>query len=157
MPKISQTALLGSLALAGASTLGEQGLPASWDGLKRGLRDTVTRDPLDALLVTVLGGSFLFWLAERDVNPRVGTFFDALVFVTTNLSVGYSDIFAKTPVGKTIASAIMTVGPAMAATALAPPGGERPELPKEAVAIADALGGKLDAILSEMRAARGAS
>jgi voltage-gated potassium channel len=43
----------------------------------------------------------------------VKSYYDALVYVSTNLSVGYSDIFAKTPRGKAIGTALMTYGPAM--------------------------------------------
>jgi hypothetical protein len=148
-----QGAILGALALAGAGALGESGADLSWSGLKGGLRAAVERDPLDALAVTVLGGAFLFWLAERDANPRCRSYFDALVFVSTNLSVGYTDIFAKTKAGEAIASAIMTVGPAMAAAALAPPGGRR-EPSAEVVAVGNAIATKLDAILVELRAGR---
>ena len=55
-------------------------------------------------------------------NPKVNSFYDALVFVSTNLSVGYSDIFAKTPAGKAIASTLMTVGPSMATRFMDEPG-----------------------------------
>lgn len=112
--------------------------------LKTALRDGVARDPLDALVVTVLGGSFLFYVAEKDVNPKVKTYWDALVYVSTCLSVGYADIFAKTPAGQAIATAIMTVGPAMAAKALDPPAGQQ----------TDPVVEKLDAILAELVRAR---
>ncbi len=36
------------------------------------------------------------------MNPKVKRFEDALVFCTTCMSVGYSDIFAKTPTGKAV-------------------------------------------------------
>ncbi len=55
------------------------------------------------------------------------TFGDALVFVTTNMSVGYSDIFARTEAGKYIASAVMTVGPSMLAQLFAPTASEQRE------------------------------
>ena len=44
----------------------------------------------------------LFYAAEKDVNPKVRTIWDASIYVTTCLSVGYADIFARTPVGKLI-------------------------------------------------------
>ena len=49
------------------------------------------------------------------------SYYDALVYVSTNLSVGYSDIFARTPRGKAIGTALMTYGPAMAAKIFDPP------------------------------------
>ena len=60
----------------------------------------------------------LFYAAERGHNPKVKSIYDAMVYCTTNISVGYSDIFAHTPAGKVIGSVLMTLGPAMAAKAL---------------------------------------
>lgn len=60
----------------------------------------------------------LFYLAERDHNPKVNDIWDALVYTSTCMSVGYGDIFAVTPLGKLIGSAIMTVGPTLASKAL---------------------------------------
>ena len=60
----------------------------------------------------------LFYAAERGRNPKVKDIFDAMIYCTTNISVGYSDIFAHTPAGKVIGSVLMTLGPAMAAKAL---------------------------------------
>ena len=94
---------------------------AGYETLKKALREGVARDPLDALVVTVLGASFLFYMAEKDENPKVKTYWDALVYISTCLSVGYADIFARTKQGQAIATAVMTVGPAMAARALDPP------------------------------------
>ncbi len=148
-------ALLPLLGLAvagiGSSGLGSLG---SWSGLKTSLRAAVENDPLDALAVTVLGGSFLFWLAERDHNPKCTSYFDALVFVSTSLSVGLDDVFAKTQTGKTIATALMTVGPALAAAALDPPGGpssREQKVSPETLDVQRAMLDKLDAILVELR------
>src|SRR3712207_5586901 len=62
--------------------------------------------------------SIIFYFAERRDNPKVQDFYDALIYCTTNLSVGYSDIFARTPLGKLVGSALMTFGPAMAGAVL---------------------------------------
>lgn len=121
----------------------------SYTALKAALRDGVARDPLDALVVTVLGGAFLFYVAEKDVNPKVKTYWDALVYVSTCLSVGYADIFAKTPQGQAIATAIMTVGPAMAAKALDPPAAEQSD--EQSLAVQKTIAEKLDAILTELK------
>jgi hypothetical protein len=149
-PLLDDDAALGLLvSLAGAST----GAAASYESLKQGLRAAVTSDPFDATVATVLGGSFLFYVAEKGHNPKVETFWDALVFISTCLSVGYADIFARTPAGKAIASAIMTFGPAMSGALLEAPAGDAPEnegLLKVQHVIVD----KLDAILTELKAAR---
>jgi hypothetical protein len=92
-----------------------------YQGLKGSFRQMVAEDPLDATVATVLGGSYLFYLAEKDDNPKVRTYVDALVFITTCLSVGYADVFARTSAGKAIASAIMTLGPALSSSFLDPP------------------------------------
>jgi len=57
--------------------------------------------------------SLLFYAAERDHNPKVNDVFDASIYCSTCLSVGYGDIFAKTPLGKLIGTVLMTVGPAL--------------------------------------------
>ncbi len=137
---------LAALVLSGAQA---NGLDASYSSLKKALREGVARDPLDALVVTVLGGSFLFYLAEKDENPKVTTFWDALVFISTCLSVGYADIFARTKAGQAIATAIMTVGPAMAAKALDPPSARAQD--EQSLAVQKAIVEKLDAILAELK------
>ena len=74
----------------------------------------MSSDPFDALVVTVVGGAFLFYLAERGKNPKVRTVLSTpSLFLSTCVSVGYADVFACTPAGKAIASAVMTFGPAM--------------------------------------------
>ena len=57
----------------------------------------------------------LFYAFEKHHNPKVNDVWDAMVYCSTCLSVGYGDIFAKTPLGKILGSALMTIGPAMAA------------------------------------------
>ena len=68
----------------------------------------------------------LFYAAERGKNPKVKDIYDAMIYCTTNISVGYSDIFAQTPAGKVIGSMLMTLGPALAAKALDGPKDGRP-------------------------------
>ena len=62
--------------------------------------------------------TLVFYLVERGRNPKVHDVWDALVYCSTCISVGYGDIFAKTPLGKILGSALMTIGPAMAAKTL---------------------------------------
>ncbi len=145
---------VGALAgLAGLVMTGAQGngLDASYQSLKSAIRDGVTRDPLDALIVTVAGGAFLFWLAEKDENPKCTTYIEALVYISTCLSVGYADIFARTPTGRAIATAVMTVGPAMAAKALDPPRDTNAPVDDASLAVQKAIVEKLDAILGELK------
>lgn len=79
---------------------------------------TLTSDPTRNLASLIGVTTVLFYLAERDENPKVNSVWDALVYTTTCLSVGYGDIFARTPVGKVLGSALMTMGPSMASKAL---------------------------------------
>jgi voltage-gated potassium channel len=145
-PKVDRFALGAVLATAALSAH-TNGIDLSYGGLKQGLRELMVRDPIDALAVTVLGGSYLFYLAEVGHNPKVTSYYDALVFISTNLSVGYADVFARTNAGRAIASAIMTLGPAMSGAALDTPGGDTKSLE-----VQGAILGKLDAILKELRA-----
>jgi hypothetical protein len=69
--------------------------------------------------------SAIFYAAERDHNPKVKDIFDASVYCSTCLSVGYGDIFAHTPIGKIIGTMLMTIGPALSNAALNGPATER--------------------------------
>jgi hypothetical protein len=150
--------LLAAIAAATSPDMGKGAL----DRFKGGVRDGFARDPMGSVLATVLGGAWLFYKAERGHNPKVKSYYDALVYVSTNLSVGYSDIFAKTPRGKAIGTALMTYGPAMAAkifdTPTAPATAPAPA-PAVAAAPAALLGSKdvldrLDRILAVLEANR---
>src|SRR3954462_6677094 len=60
----------------------------------------------------------VFLAAERGHNPKVRDIYDALIYCSTCLSVGYADIFPRTPIGKLIGTFLMTVGPSLAAKGL---------------------------------------
>jgi voltage-gated potassium channel len=102
------------------------------DRLKGSLRRTYEEDPMETVVTTVALGALLFYRAEAGKNPKVRSYWDALVYVSTNLSVGYCDIFAVTEAGKAIGSVLMTYGPAMAAGMLAKPRAERDAAPEDA-------------------------
>lgn len=91
------------------------------------VRKAAVADPMGTLAATVVSAAAVFYAAEKGKNPKVRSFHDALVFVSTSFSVGYSDIFAKTKVGKLVASFVMTLGPSLSARALDAPdtGGAR--------------------------------
>ncbi len=141
--------LLATIAAATSPDLGEGAL----DRLKGGVREGFARDPMGSVLATVLGGAWLFYKAERGHNPKVNSYYDALVYVSTNLSVGYSDIFAKTPSGKAIGSVLMTYGPAMATKIFDPPASKPPLGAPPRDASADVVE-RLDRILAALEALR---
>jgi hypothetical protein len=99
--------------------------------------------PMESLCALVGTGAMAFYWAEKDENPAVRTYWDAVHYVATCLSVGYANIFPVTQVGKAIGAAVMMVGPALSAGALEGHEAPAPDDP--------ALGDKLDAILAELR------
>jgi hypothetical protein len=107
---------LAALAAAAEPDLGRQAI----ERLKQGLRDAYDGDRMGTTVSTVVIAAWLFYRAERGVNPKVDSYYAALEYITSSLSVGYTDIYPKTPAGKAIASAIMTVGPAMSGGILDP-------------------------------------
>ena len=137
---------LAALAALAADALVKRGGGDAWSALKTDVRAAVTRDPLDAALATALGGAWLFWLAERDTNPKVTSFWDALVFVTTCMSVGYADVFARTDSGKAIAAFVMTIGPTLTSKLLEAPAAETQAAAREEAEVQRAILARLDAI-----------
>jgi len=124
-PRDPDAAALSALARIARGLLGQPGGDVGLGTMKRGLREALLRDPLDSLAATILGGTYLFYLAEKGKNPKVESYWDALVFITTCLSVGYDDVFARTDAGKAVASFVMTFGPTLATRALEPPAAEQ--------------------------------
>lgn len=100
---------------------------------------TRTLSPGEEVSAFVAGAAALFYWAEKDDNPGVKDYWDALHYVSSSLSVGYTNLYPVTPVGKVIASTIMTVGPALVTRTIDPPGDE-------------AVAAKLDEVVAELRA-----
>lgn len=151
---MNERALITLGLLAAATARGGPG--QAMTRLHEKMRDYQAREPANAIVLTVLGAAAAFYVAERGRNPKVTSYYDALVYAATNLSVGYSDIFAKTPGGKAVGSLLMTYGPALAARALDAPGAPTPA-PAAASggvdgAAVDRIVASLDAILNELRA-----
>lgn len=135
--------VLAALAAASEPDFGRDAL----DRLKNGAREKFKDDPMGSTVQTVLVASWLFYKAELGQNPKVNSFYDALVYVSTSFSVGYSDILAKTPAGKAIGSVLMTIGPAMAAGFMDEPGKPTRDI-EDAKAVVD----RLDRILAVLEA-----
>ena len=86
---------------------------------------SLSESPCRNTAAIVGASALLFYALERGRNPKVNDVFDAMVYTSTCLSVGYGDIFAKTPLGKILGSTLMTIGPALAAGTLDGPEGKR--------------------------------
>jgi hypothetical protein len=105
-------------------------------------RADLTLSPGEEVTALVAGAAALFYWAEKDDNPGVKDYWDALHYVSSSLSVGYCNLFPLTPIGKAIASVLMTVGPALAARAV--DGGAD-----------QVMAEKLDAVVAELRLLNG--
>lgn len=136
--------LVTLLALAAAAL--PEDTHALLERLKSGLRDQVDRDPMDAAISTVLVGSLLFYIAERNENPKVNSFHDALLYCATDLTVGHSQLHPVTPAGKAIGAALMTYGPALVTGIFEPPAKERPAVSPDTQVLVE----RLDAILAAL-------
>ena len=104
--------------------------------------------PAQNTLILVGAAALLFYQAERGVNPKVKTIYDALEYCSSSLSVGYTSIFPQTPMGKLVATLLMTYGPALSGAML--------EGPKkgavEEAAVQEKMLATMEGILAELRA-----
>src|SRR5512133_2533876 len=75
--------------------------------------EKIAERPAQNTLIAVGLSAVLFYIAERNHNPRVNTIFDALEYCSSSLSVGYTSIYPQTPIGKLVATTLMTYGPAL--------------------------------------------
>ena len=88
------------------------------DAFESRLLDMVEHNPLDAAVTFLAGASYAFYIAEKDINPKIKTYINAFYYISTCASVGYADIFAATQAGRAIAGLVMIVGPALTNRAL---------------------------------------
>jgi hypothetical protein len=88
------------------------------DVLETRLLDWTEHRPLDAVFEFLATASLAFYTAEKATNPKIKTYFDAFYYIATCASVGYADIFAVTQTGRSIASLVMIVGPALTSRSL---------------------------------------
>lgn len=112
----------------------------------------VVATPAEELSLLVAWASALFYWAESADNPSVRSYWDALHYVSTSLSVGYANIFPVTALGKAIGAVVMMVGPALSARVL----DSEPRSEGEPTGGQAAVVEKLDAILAELRRQHGA-
>jgi voltage-gated potassium channel len=130
-------------------------LGAALQGWEARGKEALNRNPLQSLAALVLGGSVVYWAAEREKNEKVQSFWEALEYVSTCASVGYSNIFPATAMGRVVASLLFVLGPSLAAKALdhpsegAHPGGAAIPPGQQAILT------RLDEILFELRSLNG--
>ncbi len=105
--------------------------------------------PAQNTLILVGLSAVLFYYAEREVNPKVNTIYDALEYCSSSLSVGYTSIFPQTPLGKMVATLIMTYGPALSGAVL--------EGPKKPAGETDETQAKILATLEQILAKLGSA
>jgi hypothetical protein len=69
---------LAALAAATSPDFGKDGL----ERFKAGLRERYARDPMGSVLSTIAVAAYLFYRAEKGHNPKVTSYYDALVYVS---------------------------------------------------------------------------
>lgn len=74
--------------------------------------------PGKSIAQVIAAASAVFYLAERGCNPRVKSLLDAALFCSSLLNVGETGIRPMTPLGKLVATLLMTYGPALAQRAM---------------------------------------
>ena len=83
------------------------------EGLENQILDWTEHRPVDAAFEFLSAAALTFYTAEKNSNPKIRTYVDAFYYIATCASVGYADVFAVTQTGRTIASLVMIVGPAL--------------------------------------------
>ena len=114
--------------------------------LKQGVREWARKDPIDALVATVVGGGLAFYAAEHKTNPNCQHEWDAILYVATCLSVGYDNCFPTTTAGHAIASVVQTFGPQLANMAFDAPAAEQDAAAAEQAALQRAILARLEDI-----------
>ena len=85
--------------------------------------------PAQNTLIILGLSAVLFYTAEKNINPKVATIYDALEYCSSSLSVGYTGIYPMSPIGKLVATLLMTYGPALSGAMLDGPKIPAPALP----------------------------
>ena len=98
------------------------------------LTAALERSPCGSAAAVVGASTLLFYALERGRNPKVNDVFDAMVYTSTCLSVGYGDIFAKTPAGKLLGTALMSYGPSLTSQTPDPQAARRDAVQEEILA-----------------------
>jgi hypothetical protein len=92
--------------------------------LKQGLRVWAKKDPMDALLATVIGGGLAFYLAERHTNASCKNPWDGILYMATTLGMIDDAVEPTTPTGRSLTAFVRTFAPSLAYHALEPTAAE---------------------------------
>jgi hypothetical protein len=117
--------------------LADRGTDSTYSKIKLDLKSWVDRDPLDALVATVLGGGYAYYLAEHESNASCKSPLDGILYASSAL-FGYDTAPPTTEEGRAVASLVKTFGPALASRAFDPSIDERRAAEAVAQARADA-------------------
>jgi hypothetical protein len=116
--------------------------------LKQGLRAWAKKDPMDALLATVIGGGLAFYLAERHTNASCKNPWDGILYMATTLGMIHDGDAPTTPTGRTLTAFVRTFAPSLAFHALEPTAAEVKASEAEKNAVQLAILERLDRIVN---------
>lgn len=127
---------------------------------KNKLQDFAVDNPAEALLGVVTGAAWVFYQAEKDSHDECNTYVDALHYISTCLSVGYSPVQPRTQTGRLVSAIVMSIGPSLSAWMLEGRlvARQQAEVPAPPAAAAppdfSPVVDRLDAILQELKEQR---
>ncbi|MBA3540459.1 MAG: hypothetical protein H0T79_12685 [Deltaproteobacteria bacterium] len=125
---------------------------SGYASLKSDLRRWAKEDPIDALFATVVGGGLAFYLAEHERNPACANPWDAILYMSTCLSVGYDNLFPVTSTGHALAALVQAFGPALSERAFDEPAAVVKAAADEAAAVNRAILARLEDIVRLLEA-----
>jgi hypothetical protein len=128
-PSDPKLKLLMSVAAILAAQGGDQ--DSELNRVTASVRDHATRDPLHALLATVVGGGLLYHHLERGAPNAPRTALESILKVASSLNAG-GGLAPTTSGGTALAAVVHTFGPALAMNALNAPAAETAEREREA-------------------------
>jgi hypothetical protein len=147
-PNASTASQLDGLVPLIPVALGLLGDSNDLSALKQGLRAWAKKDPMDALLATVIGGGLAFYLAERHTNASCKNPWDGILYMATTLGMIHDGDAPTTSTGRTLTAFVRTFAPSLAYHALEPTTAEARASEAEKNAVQLAILERLDRIVT---------
>ncbi|MDQ3337992.1 MAG: hypothetical protein M4D80_22745 [Myxococcota bacterium] len=147
-PNDSTSSQLDGLVPLIPVALGLLGDSNDLSSLKLGLRAWAKKDPMDALLATVIGGGLAYYLAERHTNASCKNPWDGVLFMASTLGMIQDPVAPTTPTGRTLTAFVRTFAPSLAFAALEPTASEVRATEAEKNAVQLAILERLDRIVN---------